>query len=115
MNIDLSQPVQLRLVKDEELSFSKYKVQFFNPKKNKWWTLPDGHCYLENKWSFDSIGGYGAYELEKMTCYETEFQNYKNRFKTLKDIQNYFDQINEKHTNFKKMEEEESKKPKIIY
>lgn len=92
--LDLSAPVQLKFIKDE---YSRYEVQFFNPVKKSWWTLPGGYSYVHDIWTFKHKGSYGAYSLERLTCDYHEIESMKSQYKTLSDIKNLFDWMNKQY------------------
>lgn len=76
---------------------SDYDVMFYNPVAKEYWVLPRGYAYVTGEWSFSKMGDYGAYGLQKLTCSYHEIGNWKYEFRTLRDIQGYFDKMNKKH------------------
>ena len=109
---DLATPVQLRFVKN---AYREYVVQFYNPIVKSWWTLPDGYAYVHSHWSLRNKGSYGAYSLEIMEVNESSIPSIKAKYKTLVDIQKYFDEINKKHDEVLEKDRIDAAKPKVIY
>lgn len=116
-NLDLSQAVDIRLVIND---WFNYNVQFYNPVRKAWWTLPSEGAFIHGLWSFRKKGSYGAYDLSQLQVYaDTDDQlakrlrEAKNQFKTLKDIQDYFNKANVRYQDFKDREEQQRKMPKV--
>jgi hypothetical protein len=113
MDVSDSDPIELQFVKMED-SFDKYEVQFFNPLKKKWWTIPAGYCFLQGPWDLSRKGGYGAYDLEFMSCGRLEIDGIKSKFRTVGDIREYFSGLTKKYEEWKRSKEADDKLPKII-
>jgi hypothetical protein len=109
--IDSSESIQLKFVKNE---YSQYVVQFYNPVKNSWWTIPSGYSYVHARWSLNEKGSYGAYSLEKLTCDHHEIDSIRKQYKTIQDIQNLFDGMNKQYEGWKKRREYDDSLPDVI-
>lgn len=110
----LDQHPKLKFFRNES---KKYNIAFYHPLYRSWWLLPEDHInvWIHSPWSLLNQGDYGAYELFILSCEVEDVVEYKNKFKTFRDIQKYFDGISEKHfAEVQKQIEKEKKYPPII-
>lgn len=109
--IDLKQETKLRFVKKD---YGKYEIQFQHPEKQEWWALPDSTAAIHAKWSFEKKGSYGSYNLHTFKIEPNSIDWYRTEFKTLGDIQRWFDKMNEKYESFKRYVAAQNAMPDII-
>lgn len=101
--IDLTQKVKWKF---EKTSDNRYIAWFYNPCAGTYWIMPDSRAYLQGEWSFQNMAGYGAYDLSKIEIRHDQIDWFANQYKTLSDIQFYFDTLVKKWHAY----EEEQKK-----
>jgi len=106
--------IQLRFVKVNG-RYDQYEVQFWNPLKGEWWTLPDRDAAIHQPWALERKGSYGAYDLYTMQVPEGSIEFVKMRYKTLGNVQSYFDELNRRFRIYQERQRAEEQKPRIIY
>lgn len=111
-NIQLSDEVKLAFVKND---LGEYEVNFYNPFKNRWWVLPEIESGIHAPWSFKEKGSYGAYDLGVLETEYNYIDYYRKQFKTLADIQKYFDEVNKEFTSFRALKQRQDDMPDVIY
>jgi hypothetical protein len=110
--LNLSTPVNLEFNKDE---YGNYKISFYHPVYKTWWTLPEGsNAAIHARWSFHNHGSFGAYGLHKLTCKYSEIDSFKAMFKTLNDIQVYFDKMNKHYDSFQEYQKRKNELPSTV-
>lgn len=89
-----------------------YYIIFYHPLYKSWWILPDfsWRVWIHSPWSLLQKGSYGAYDLNALTCKYEEISDYKQKFATLQNIQEYFDKISSKYFENEAEEEKINKK-----
>ena len=98
----------------EKTDNGKYNIVFYNPIKQSWWILPDMRAAIHEKWTINSKGSYGAYNLHKLTCRPEEIEEYKKQFSTLESVELYFEKMNKKYEEFVEHIKKQDALPQII-